>query len=81
MLHPKVHLIQLDVVEYNPNFCFVSVTINNQPCQLYDQLQMFSHLVNIVHFKIKIWLQIALFNSTPYPRWNFYKAAWEDYAN
>ncbi|VVC42390.1 Hypothetical protein CINCED_3A021544 [Cinara cedri] len=30
---------------------------------------------------IEIGLQIPLINSTPYPRWNFNKAAWENYAN
>jgi len=30
---------------------------------------------------IEIGLQIPLINSTPYPRSNFNKAAWEDYAN
>ncbi|KAL4083147.1 hypothetical protein QTP88_028477 [Uroleucon formosanum] len=67
--------------EYNPDLCFVSVTTNNLP--MAASRTVMNDFPNSQHrpILIEIGLQIPLINSTPYPRWNFNKAAWEDYAN
>lgn len=66
--------------EYNPDLCFVSVTTNNLP--MAASRTVMDDFPNSQHrpILIEIGLQIPLINSTPYPRWNFNKAAWEDYA-
>ncbi|KAE9532084.1 hypothetical protein AGLY_010286 [Aphis glycines] len=67
--------------EYNPDLCFVSVTTKNLP--MAASRTVMNDFPNSQHrpILIEIGLQIPLINSTPYPRWNFNKAAWEDYAN